>query len=1261
MNKRKLTILSLVFALVLLLGFALCVSAEEVDATADLGEPVETWDISAMANDNVVANLYNDPDNEGMYTLVISGSGEMGKSPWYSYREKITKVDIKEGVTNILSNQFNLCSNLINISIPNSIKTIGIWTFPNTLIYNEYDNGYYLGNETNPYVVFVKAKNKEISSCRINEATKIIYCEAFEECSLLLNIEITNNIVDIGSWAFSGCTRLTNIKIPDNIEHIGTAPFANCTSLTDIELPNNLTSITDNMFAGCTSLTNIEIPNSVTSIGGAAFYCCTSLTNIEIPDSVTSIGDSAFYNCNSLTNVVIGNSVTSIGDSTFENCKSLKKIKIGNGVNSIGSKSFLGCIQLEEVVIPKNVSYLGSRVFEKCKNLNTVQVLGSVEVIPYLAFSSCSNLTNVSFSEGVKKVDTYAFVSCSNLETIILPQSTEIIGNNAFEGCRSLSSIHIPSNVKSIGKHAFSDCINVNNIYIQDVKSWCEIDFYDGTNVFSSPLDNGYQINGDINFYINGVLTTDIVIPEGVTAIKSRYFTYTSITSITLPNSVTEISSGAFGYCKNLKNVTMSKNLTSIGDSAFGGCTSLENIAIPEGVTKISERAFYNCTSLIDITIPNSVRTIEANAFYNCSKMKNVNFSEGLLDIGEAAFYGCNGLTSIVIPKGVKTIGSSAFSNCHFITSVTIPDSVTYIGTSAFYGYRYNNLYIENLDAWCKIEFGNLYSIPLWGDGNLYLNGELIENLVIPSSVTSIGDYAFYGCSSFTNIEIPDSITSIGSDAFRSCRNVKVVIINSPTIASSITTSNSSGYLTSYATTIAINPEITEIGSYITDNFTNVTTLNVIYNSETVEYVVYSKHSHEADAGVWSEKDANCVQVCSECGLQKVVHVAGEAVIENVIDATCQVNGSYDEVVYCTDCGAELSRTKVETPKLDHTEVEIPMVRPTPSTDGYTAGVKCSECDEYIVEPQLITVTDMANMGDPAFRIDAASLDLAESICVFYKIKASNEYKNPHMVFIFDGIEYPITEYTIEPSTGRYVFRFTNAPAYKMAENIEAYVYAEASDGGYTRNQLPNYSIMTYCVNQLKKSSISDEFRTVISDVLALGASNQVYEGYKTDKLVTELVKEMGYTLTPSVYEGIDSTKNKMSMVGDATASTNWTTANLVIGSNVQVQLKLKTDNIDNVTVKIDIGGEVTEYTKDDFKAENGVYIVVLDRLTSKQYDEAITATLYEGDTQVGGTLTYSINSYLFRNAENSSHSDEMKSLLQTLYVYGETMKAYFN
>ena len=286
---------------------------------------------------------------------------------------------------------------------------------------------------------------------------------------------------------------------------------------------------------------------------------------------------------------------------------------------------------------------------------------------------------------------------------------------------------------------------------------------------------------------------TSVTIGNSVTSIGESAFRYcSSLTSVTIGNSVTSIGSYAFNYCSGLKKVIV-KDIAAWCGIKFGESysnplyyahhlysdenTEITNLIIPNSVTSIGNYAFYYCSGLTSVTIGNSVTSIGESAFGRCTGLTSVTIPNSVTSIGSWAFSGCSSLTSVTIGNSVTSIGDYAFSGCFGLTSITIPNSVTSIGSWAFDGCTgLKKVIVKDIAAWCGIKFYGYNSNPLRYAEHIYSDENTeITNLVIPNSVTSIGNEAFYRCSGLTSVTIGNSVTSIGSYAFN-CENLATVV-----------------------------------------------------------------------------------------------------------------------------------------------------------------------------------------------------------------------------------------------------------------------------------------------------------------------------------------------------------------------------------------------------------------------------------------------------------------------------------------------------
>ena len=298
-------------------------------------------------------------------------------------------------------------------------------------------------------------------SITIPDSVTIIGDCAFSSCSALTSITIPDSVTSIGRGAFYRCSALISISIPDSVTSIGivsisssSGTFSGCSNLASITIPNSVATIGNYTFYGCKGLSSITLPDSVTSIGKYAFYGCTGLSSITIPDSVTSIDEYAFSGCTGLTSISISNSLATISDGIFMNCSGLTSITIPDSVTRIGCYSsyhsqspygpFYGCSNLTSITIPNSVTIIGDGAFMRCTALTAITIPNSVKIIGDSAFYACSGLMSVTIPNSVTSIGGEAFYSCTGLSSITIPESVTAIGSYLFGGeCYYLEEITI--------------------------------------------------------------------------------------------------------------------------------------------------------------------------------------------------------------------------------------------------------------------------------------------------------------------------------------------------------------------------------------------------------------------------------------------------------------------------------------------------------------------------------------------------------------------------------------------------------------------------------------------------------------------------------------------------------------------------------------------------------------------------------------------------------------------------------------------------
>ena len=721
-------------------------------------------------------------------------------------------------VTSIGASAFSYCMTLKSVTIPSTVKSIGKDAFLEcddlSIVYisdvASWCNIAFADLDANPmyYAEYLYLNNQPITELVIPDGVVNIKKDAFVRCQFT-SVQLPKSITNIASRAFGWCGRIqnviykgsandrNNIVIGSDNTYLTNATWHYNASASDeyvysiesdkviisqylgaggdVVVPDEIDGCpvvsVGSTFRNCDSITSITIPNGVKEIGGYSFEGCDNLLSVTFNGNIDYIGGWTFYGCNRLASLTVNGSVGSIGDSAFYQCASLSSIEITNGVNSIGEFTFCDCSALSSISIGSNVTSIGQSAFNDTAFANN----------------------EINWENGILYLDGYLIETEMSIRSCYIKEGTTLIADKVFDLCRNLTTIFIPNSVNYIGVNGFTNLTTV--YYICTIADKNEIDInYQNTalnnatwhylddlndvdcNVCGESRFFTYTVNNGEATITKGLDIGAIVIPEElggypVTTIGENSCAANNRTSVVIPDSVTTIENGAFYNCGYLNTITFGKNVTSVGNSAFQGCEELKTVY------------GYDITSWCNINFGN----YSANPLYYAEDLyldgqlvTELIIPENITAIKDYAFSGYKKLTAINLNNKVESIGKGSFYLCDGIDTISIPSSVISIGKDAFYNVsNLSSVHISNLAAWCNIDFENNLSNPLYYAKNLYLNDRQVDELIIPTEVTSIKEYAFYNCKNITTVNVHKNVNSIGSYSFSGCESLAYIDVAS--------------------------------------------------------------------------------------------------------------------------------------------------------------------------------------------------------------------------------------------------------------------------------------------------------------------------------------------------------------------------------------------------------------------------------------------------------------------------------------------------
>ncbi len=620
----------------------------------------------------------------------------------------------------------------------------------------------------------------------MESATGIIITDSYIDSETLRIPDQINDKPVVAVAGLGGYDTVKHLIFPDSVQTLGDMVLEGFENLETITFGSGIGNLRSYMFDYAHNLRKITVSEDnvnycviddvlynkdVTTV--IAYPVCKG--NVyEIPDTVTDFS--------ALSSSVYGNL-----DVTFSQNHPDYVTVDGVTYNKEMTKViFCAKSKAGSYTMPDTVTEINHAAFVNCKKLTEVIVSDQVTDIVYYAFASCENLANIELPSGLTGIDFAAFRDTYALKSIELPETLEYIGESAFNAS-GITSIKIPDSVERIGDSAFYGS-DLETLDLGNGITSIEYDAFSYTPLTGVVLPDSLTYLGGRAFKECQQLKT-LSIGSGLTYIAWEAFKGTGLESVTIPGNIETIETEAFSNSA-IRQLTLEEGLRYIADCAFENCNNLTGVAFPQSTEYISVTAFFGCASLVELSVAEGnpiyhssgncvINTVYKSLFMGCGG--SVIPTDGSVEqIGDRAFYDRDNLESIVIPGTITSIGYGAFTDCDQLAEIIIPDSVVEIGGSAF----------MHCDSLTRVELGDgvdvlgsgvfawcpLTSLDL-GNNITYISPTSFENcnlttLFIPDSVTDIMYSAFYECSQLTSIELPLSVQSIEFNAFYNCESL---------------------------------------------------------------------------------------------------------------------------------------------------------------------------------------------------------------------------------------------------------------------------------------------------------------------------------------------------------------------------------------------------------------------------------------------------------------------------------------------------------